>query len=119
MASNLIERFDIVQIVDGASVYVFEQFDNALVHEDIVDPRSGEDGSFTKVGLAGHSFTIVTAGGDADLISLDGINISIVQARSVAPIQLDVMHVCVLGCKAQFCLMDRRKGYKCTTATRL
>ena len=78
MACNLIERFDIVQIVDGTSVCIFEQINNALVHEDIVDPRSGEDGSFPKVGFAGHSFTIVAAGGEADLISLGGIDVSIV-----------------------------------------
>lgn len=95
MASNLIERFDTVQIVDVASIYILEEFDNALVHEDIIDPSPGNDGSFTKVGLGADSsiITIIAAVGEADYISLGGIDICVVKIRSVPPIQSDMMHV--------------------------
>ena len=95
MTSNLIERLDTVQIVDVTSIYILEEFNNALVHEDIIDPSPGDDGSFAKVGLGADSsiITIVAAVGQADHISLNGIDICVVKIRSVTPIQFDMMHV--------------------------
>ena len=121
MASNFVERFDTVQIVDVTSVYILEEFDNALVHEDVIDPSPGDDGSFTKVGFCADTsiITVVAAVGEADYISLDSIDVCVVKIRSVAPIQFDMMHVCVLSGKACLGLMDRRKGYKCTSTARL
>ena len=66
--------------MDVTSVYIFEQFNNALVDEDIIDPCPGDDGTFTKVGLGADSSSIIVVAteGEADFISLDGIDICVV-----------------------------------------
>ena len=83
------------------------QADQALVDKDVIDPGPGHDVALAKVDLG-----VLVAVGETDLFSLDGIHIGTVPARSVAPVDFDVVYVRVLGREAHRGLMDGREGHR-------